>query len=89
MNFPFDNSTQTNAALSTTGTSYTYVDSNDLSSKQDLLNTNTNLVGIGTMISALNYSNITLNKLSNFQSDWKSTIINNLQIFKAIGPQLL
>ena len=73
MNFPSDNSTQTNTALSTTGTSYTYIDSNDLSTKQDLLNANTNLLGIGTLISALNYSNITLNKL---------------QIFKVIGIQL-
>jgi hypothetical protein len=38
MNFPLDNSTQTNTALSTTGTGYAYVNSNDLSTKQDLLN---------------------------------------------------
>jgi hypothetical protein len=37
MNFDFDNSTQTNTALTTTGTSYTYVNSNDLSTKQNLL----------------------------------------------------
>ena len=73
MNFALDNSTQTNTALSTTGTIYTYINSNDLSTKQDLLNANTNLLGIGTLISALNYSNITLNKP---------------QIFKVIGIQL-
>ena len=50
MNFPSDNSTQTNTALSTTGTSYTYIDSNDLSTKQNVLNANTNLLGIGTMM---------------------------------------
>jgi hypothetical protein len=76
MNFDFDNSTQTNTALSTTGTSDTYVNSNDLSTKQNLLDVSTNLLGIGTSISALNYNNITLNKPTNFQSDWTSTIIN-------------
>ena len=30
MNFPLDSSTQTNTALATTGTSYTYVNTNDL-----------------------------------------------------------
>ncbi len=40
------------------------------------MNANTNLVGIGTAISALNHNNITLNKPTNFQSDWNSTIIN-------------
>ncbi len=72
MNFDFDYSTQTNTALSTTGTSYTYVNSNDLSIKQDLLDASTNLLGISTSISALNYNNITLNKHTNFQSDWTS-----------------
>jgi len=76
MNFPLDSSTQTNTALTTTGTSYTYVNTNDLSTKQDLLNASTNLLGIGTNISALNYTNISVNKPTNFQSDWNSTIIN-------------
>ena len=31
MNFPLDSSTQTNTALTTTGTSYPYVNTNDLS----------------------------------------------------------
>ncbi len=30
MNFPLDSSTQANTALPTTGTSYTYVNTNDL-----------------------------------------------------------
>ena len=83
MNFDFDNSTQTNTALTTTGTSYTYVNSNDLSTKQNLLDASTNLLGIGTSISALNYNNITLNKPTNFQSDWNSTIINKLTYFQS------
>ena len=43
MNFPADNSTQTNTALATTGTSATYADSNDLSTKQNVLTASTNL----------------------------------------------
>ena len=81
MNFSFDNSTQTNTALSTTGTTYTYVNSNDLSTKQNLLDASTNLLGIGTSISALNYNNITLNKPTNFQSDWSSTVTNRPDLF--------
>ena len=76
MNFPLDDSTQTNTALLTTGTSSTYVDSNDLSTKQNVLDASTNLLGIGTSIRDLNYNNITINKPTNFQSDWNSTIIN-------------
>ena len=76
MNFPLDSSTQTNTALTTTGTSYTYVNTNDLSTKQNVLDASTNLLGIGTNISALNYLNISVNKPTNFQSDWNSTIIN-------------
>jgi hypothetical protein len=76
MNFPPDNSTKTNSALSTTGTSYTYVNSNDLSAKQGLLNASTNLLGIGTNISALNYTNISVNKPTNFQSDYNTTVVN-------------
>ena len=84
MNFPLDNSTQTNTALATTGTSYTYVNSNDLSTKQNVLDASTNLLGIGTSISALNYNNITLNKPTNFQSDWTSTIINKPTNFQRL-----
>ena len=67
MNFPADNSTQTNTALATTGTSFTYADSNDLSTKQNVLTASTNLLGIGTSISALNYSSITVNRPTNFK----------------------
>ena len=54
MNFPLDSSTQTNTALATTGISSTYVNTNDLSTKQNVLDASTNLLGIGTNISALN-----------------------------------
>ena len=83
MNFPLDSSTQTNTALTTTGTSYTYVNTNDLSTKQNVLDASTNLLGIGTNISALNYLNISVNKPTNFQSDWNSTIINKPTNFQS------
>jgi hypothetical protein len=69
--------------LATTGTSATYVDSNDLTTKQDVLTASTNLLGIGTSISALNYSSITVNRPTNFQSDWNSTIINKPTNFQS------
>ncbi len=83
MNYPLDSSTQTTTALKTTGTSYTHVNSNDLSTKQDLLNASTNLLGVRTNISALNYTNISANKPTNFQSDWNSTIINKPTNFQS------
>ena len=83
MNFPLDDSTQTNTVLLTTGTSSTYVDSNDLSTKQNVLDASTNLLGIGTSIRDLNYNNITINKPTNFQSDWNSTIINKPTNFQS------
>ena len=63
MNFALDSSVQTNTALATTGTSYSYVNTNDLSTKQYVLNASTNL-------SALNYNNISVNKPIHFQADW-------------------
>jgi hypothetical protein len=70
MNFALDSSVQTNTALATTGTSYSYVNTNDLSTKQYVLNASTNLLGIETSISALNYNNISVNKPIHFQADW-------------------
>ena len=43
----------------------------------------TNLLGVGSAISALDYNKITLNKPTNFQSDWTSTIINKPSTFPA------
>ncbi len=63
MNFALDSSVQTNTALATTGTSYSYVNTNDLSTKQYVLNASTNL-------STLNYNNISVNKPIHFQADW-------------------
>ena len=46
-----------------------------LSNKQPTLTASTNLLGNGSSITSINYTNIS-NKPTNFQSDWNSTIIN-------------
>ena len=62
----------TNTALST-----------GLATKQDTLTPLTNLLGIGSGITALDYNKITLNKPTNFQADWNSTVINKPATFPA------
>ena len=52
-----------------------------MATKQNTLTAATNLVGIGSSITALNYNDITLNKPTNFQADWNSTIINKPSTF--------
>ena len=69
-----------------------------IDTKQDTLTALTNLLGVGSAISALDYNKITLNKPidfqanwnttitnkpTNFQSDWNSTIINKPSTFPA------
>ncbi len=54
-----------------------------LSTKQDTLTIRTNLLGFGQNITSLNYNNITLNKPTNFQADWTTTIINKPTNFQA------
>ncbi len=73
--------TEVNPAISTSQTAssnYTINTSNilqgNINAKQDTLTAATNLVGIGSSISALDYTKIT---------------IGNLQIFKQIGIQQL
>ena len=46
-----------------------------LSNKQPTLTSSTSLLGNGSNISSLNYNNL-INKPTNFQSDWATTIIN-------------
>ena len=71
MNFPLDSSTQTNTALATTGTSYTYVNTDDLtvyaiksnvdSSLNNLTNTKENILSFqGPMSKDLNIVSINL-----------------------------
>jgi len=54
-----------------------------LATKQPNLTAATNLLGIGSAITALDYTKITLNKPTNFQADWTSTIINKPTNFQA------
>jgi hypothetical protein len=54
---------------------------NLLNTKQATLIASTNLLGIGSSISQLDYNKITLNKPTNFQADWNSTIINKPTYF--------
>ena len=57
----------------------------NLSSYQPLLTNATNLLGIGSAITALDYTKITLNKPTNFQADWNSTVTNkpDLTVYNA------
>ena len=54
-----------------------------LSTKQDTLIGATNLLGIGSQISALDYNKITLNKPTNFQADWTMTVKNKPTNFQS------
>jgi hypothetical protein len=54
---------------------------NNINTKQAILTASTNLLGIGSSISALDYNKITLNKPTNFQADWGSTVINKPTYF--------
>jgi hypothetical protein len=56
---------------------------NLLNAKQATLTAATNLLGIGSSISALDYTKITIGKPTNFQADWTSTIINKPSTFPA------
>ena len=54
---------------------------NQIDLKQNLLNASTVLLGIGSNITELDYSKITINKPTNFQADWNTTIINKPDIY--------
>jgi hypothetical protein len=49
---------------------------NNIDTKQPILTAATNLLGVGTAITAIDYNKITINKPTNFQSDWNSTVVN-------------
>ena len=84
MEFKNDTSTQSITSLSLITGSYNGVATKaDVNLKQDLLTASTNLLGVGSSISALDYNKITLNKPTNFQSDWNSTIINKPTNFQS------
>ena len=52
-----------------------------INTKQDTLTAATNLLGVGTSITAIDYNKISVNKPTNFQADWNSTIINKPTIY--------
>ena len=92
--FPFtitnvDNYASSNfvLSLSSNNSNYTKNASNALKAnidlKQDTLTAATNLLGIGTAITAIDYNKISVNKPTNFQADWNSTIINKPSTFPA------
>ena len=68
---------------------------NGLATKQDTLTANTNLLGVGSSISALDYGKITLNvptyfptswanvasKPTDFQANWNTTVTNKPSVF--------
>ena len=83
MNFNTDTSTQSITSLSLITGSYNAVATmTDLSAKQNTLTASTNLLGIGSSITQLDYNKITINKPTNFQADWNSTIINKPTYFQ-------
>ena len=79
MNFNTDNSTQTISSLTTSanydGFALNSALTTGLNTKQDTLTASTNLLGVGSAISALDYNKI-INKPTNFQADYNSTLIN-------------
>ena len=83
MQFITDNSTQSITSLSLITGSYNAVATKaDVNLKQDILTVSTNLLGIGSSITQLDYNKITINKPTNFQADWNSTIINKPTYFQ-------
>ena len=92
--FPFtitnvDNYASSNfiLSLSSNNSNYTLNASNALKAnidlKQNTLTASTNLLGIGTAITAIDYNKISVNKPTNFQADWLTTIINKPSTFPA------
>jgi hypothetical protein len=64
---------------------YTFYSSNSLNNlineKQNTLTSATQLLGSGSLITSIDYNKISLNKPTNFQADWTSTIINKPTYF--------
>ena len=77
----------TNVLDNFTTSNFVIINSNNLNTKintkQDLLTASTNLLGVGSAITNLDYNNINVNKPTNFQADWTSTIINKPTNFQA------
>ena len=70
MNFPLDSSTQTNTALATTGTSYTYVNTNDLTVYAIKSNVDSSLNNLtNTKQNTLTFSSPLINTSNNITID--------------------
>jgi hypothetical protein len=75
----YQNGTQIDFSSYATNTALT----NGLATKQNNLTALTNLLGMGSAITDIDYNKITLNKPTNFQADWNSTVINIPSTFPA------
>jgi hypothetical protein len=56
---------------------------NNINTKQNILTAATNLLGVGSAITDIDYNKITINKPTNFQADWNSTVTNKPSTFPA------
>jgi hypothetical protein len=56
---------------------------NNINTKQPTLTAATNLLGVGSAITAIDWTKITLNKPTDFQANWNTTIINKPSTFPA------
>jgi hypothetical protein len=75
----YQNGTQIDFSSYATNTALT----NGLATKQNNLTALTYLLGMGSAITDIDYNKITLNKPTNFQADWNSTVINIPSTFPA------
>ena len=73
--------------LSSNNSNYTKNASNilkaNIDTKQDTLTAATSLLGVGTAITAIDYTKVSVNKPTNFQADWNSTVIYKPTKFQA------
>jgi hypothetical protein len=79
--FPFTISDIDNYATSNHVSNISNILRTAINTKQDTLTAATNLLGVGTSITAIDYTKVSVNKPTNFQSDWTSTIINKPTIY--------
>jgi len=79
--FPFLTPALDNYATSNYVISNSNILNTKINTKQDTLTAATNLLGVGSAISALDYNKITINKPSFFPADWNSTIANKPSIY--------
>ena len=79
--FPFTVADIDNYATSNFVSNVSNVLRTAINTKQDTLTAATNLLGVGTSITAIDYTKVSVNKPTNFQADWNSTIINKPTIY--------